>query len=213
MSPRNAHIQIQHRMLRASKSPIYVPWLTGNSLDDIKDLRKDGAAFTKRAREEEVALKSGPNPMDLFGQVGYATQNNSFVGFKKVPYSVPPPSSSLEILILSVFSNTKWIITIYVNYIDNFIIASKFTTQVSQSCFTTPMWDDNIRTCRFILRWSELVSQCHWGILLSESSQKLDRSKKDAFWPIWFRNDIARFTVFPSFTISDPRHIYAIFTT
>ncbi|PQE19410.1 Fungal specific transcription factor domain-containing protein [Rutstroemia sp. NJR-2017a BBW] len=76
----------------------------GNSFDDIKDIRKDGAAFTKRAREEEVALKSGPNPMDLFGQVGYATQNNSFIGLKKVLLHPLPCRSSLQMLMSSYLS-------------------------------------------------------------------------------------------------------------
>ncbi|ESZ93547.1 hypothetical protein SBOR_6089 [Sclerotinia borealis F-4128] len=52
-------------------------------LDDLKDSRHVGGPLTARTRDEEIILKSGSTPSDLFGQVGYGPYNNSFSGLQK----------------------------------------------------------------------------------------------------------------------------------
>ncbi|KAF7944371.1 hypothetical protein EAE96_010768 [Botrytis aclada] len=54
-----------------------------SSLDDLKDISKNGGQSNKRTRDEEIILKSGSTPSDLFDQVGYASHNSSFTGLQK----------------------------------------------------------------------------------------------------------------------------------
>ncbi|TGO86321.1 hypothetical protein BPOR_0313g00010 [Botrytis porri] len=51
--------------------------------DRLDDLSKNGGQSNKRTRDEEIILKSGSTPSDLFAQVGYASHNSSFTGLQK----------------------------------------------------------------------------------------------------------------------------------
>ncbi|KAJ8068523.1 hypothetical protein OCU04_004073 [Sclerotinia nivalis] len=67
----------------ARNVPEKCSYSSSSSLDDSKDLPPDGAQSNKRTRDEEIILKSGSTPSDLFDQVGYASYSNSFTGLKK----------------------------------------------------------------------------------------------------------------------------------
>ncbi|TGO34296.1 hypothetical protein BHYA_0203g00010 [Botrytis hyacinthi] len=54
-----------------------------SSLEDLKDISNNGGQSNKRTRDEEIILKSGSTPSDLFDQVGYASHNSSFTGLQK----------------------------------------------------------------------------------------------------------------------------------
>ncbi|KAB8291667.1 hypothetical protein EYC80_006467 [Monilinia laxa] len=56
---------------------------SSTSLDDLKYPRPNLGSINKRPRDEEVILKSGSTPSNLFGQVGYAPHNNFFILYQE----------------------------------------------------------------------------------------------------------------------------------
>lgn len=72
-----------------------------NRLDGLKDYHQNAGPLNKRARDEDIILKSDSTTSDLFGQVRYAPHNNSSRGLQKI---IDHPHEFYAILIKLVHS-------------------------------------------------------------------------------------------------------------